>query len=529
MNYSQEQYNNWSKWMFLQDIHGLGAARIKTLHQLAGSIDKIFQLIELNQLNYSWASTLSEDIKSFDLTKYHKVIDDTFENGAQICTLDDDVYPPNLRLSNTSPGVLFYKGSIETVSERSLALVGTLTPTPEGLKRADKFARLCVENQIQVISGLARGIDTASHKAALKYGGKTFAVIGHGIDHCYPAENAELFQQIVSNGAVISQFPTGTKPNQWMFPARNETMCTLSSGTVIIEAHEKCGSIIQAKHSFKHQRRVFLLSANLIDEPEWAIKLIDQGADVVKDFDIVLERMGHVNHEFNKDSKVEEQNLFNTTANASPKAYLFDLDNVLYDSFNFMEKVYLETVRQINNQVTDKNIKIIKEKINNAPTYVFKCIGIDPYKGNDLYKRIYLEHIKQGIDFYPGIENLIKDLSSRGYSIGIVTSQPLGRYTAIMEHADFKSLIKIEVTWNDLKKGEQKPHPAGIIKALGALNVKPNNAVYIGDDIKDIQAAKAAGIRSIAAVWGTANENELVSSNPDFIARKPSDILNFVL
>ena len=379
--YPQRDEDKLAIWLFIQDIPGMGPARIKSLYDQGGqSLDNMFELISQLPNNTGWLANLQEALINPDLTKYYDVIERTYNCSAKICTLDDPLYPKNLRKSNTAPGILFYKGRLDNISERSLALVGTVTPTENGQKRAEKFARLCAQNQIQVISGLARGIDTASHKAALKYAGLTYAIIGHGIDYCYPPENQELFDEIVQNGAVISQFQTGTKPMPWMFPARNETMCTISSGTVIIEAHEKCGSLIQAKHSFKHQRRVFLLSANLEGEPAWAINLVDQGADVVKEFDIVLERMGHINKEFIEKITIKEQNLFEIDNKKPTKAYLFDLDNVLYNSFGLMEEVYIETVRQIKAQVTDKDIGIIKDKINNAPPY--ECLGINSIQGN---------------------------------------------------------------------------------------------------------------------------------------------------
>ena len=298
-------------YLALQEAPGLGPKKIKSLIDKYSTIQGLIKAIELEEDKA--LSEIANYIKTVDLTPYIEVINKTYEVDAKIVLIEDDLYPRNLRLSETAPAVLFYKGDIGKLSPRSLALVGTVSPTELGIKRADKFARLCAENNIQVISGLARGIDTVSHKAALKYSGLTFAVIAHGIDMCYPPENKGLFEEITRNGAVISQFFTGTKPKRWMFPARNETMCTISSGTVIIEATDNCGSLIQAKHSFRHGRRVFLLNSNIETNAKWAQDLLSKGAFMVKDFEIVKNAMDEINYSFktNKIEKVEKSNYLN--------------------------------------------------------------------------------------------------------------------------------------------------------------------------------------------------------------------------
>lgn len=511
-------------YLVLQEAPGLGPKKIKCLLDKYTTIQGI-----LNALEFEENNTLSEIdnyIKTVDLTPYKDIINKTYDVDGKIVLIEDDLYPRNLRLSETAPAVLFYKGDISKLSPRSLALVGTVNPTELGIKRADKFARLCAENSIQVISGLARGIDTISHKAALKYSGLTYAVIAHGIDMCYPPENKDLFEEITRNGAVISQFRTGLKPNRWMFPARNETMCTISSGTVIIEAVEKCGSLIQAKHSYRHGRRVFLLNSNTETNAKWAQDLLSKGAFLVRDFEVVKNAMGEINDSF-KINKIEKEQLsiidnFNTT-----KAMLFDVDGVLLNSLPALEETYRDVCIEMGIEKIDENV--LKEKLTQAPPYVFKCLGIDGKAGNQLFKKKYLSVLQNKAEFFPGIFDTMLELKKMGYKLGIVTSQPLNRYKAIIEKAPFKNFIDIAITWNDIPSTQQKPNPAGILKALQKLNVEAKKAAYVGDTTKDIKASKNAGVLSIAVAWGYEPIKILQKMNPDIILNTPQDLLNIRL
>ncbi len=513
----------YAMWIMLQDVPGVGPARLKKLHDTAGSLEGILSLIEEAAADNDWAKTVRMFTLAQDISKYKEIVELTYAAGGKICSLDDPEYPANLRLSRSAPSVLYYVGSLERLSQRSLALVGTLTPSDLGERRAAKFARLCVANNIQVISGLARGIDTMAHKTALSCGGITYAVVAHGIDCCYPSENQFLFDEIVKAGAVISQFPTGTKPARWQFPARNETMCTLSSGTVIIEAHEKCGSIIQARYSFKHNRRVFLLNSNITDTAAWAKKLVEEGAMPIKSFNTVCDTMVEITGDFS--GKGEQIML--PVHEKNPRAVLFDLDGVLYNSLSVMRETFQQVIREARGEPTPLDEQILAQYLNNAPPYVLKKLGITRPDAYDLYKRIYQERIKRGIPFYQ-VSDIINRLVERGYKLGIVTSQPLSRYKAIIANASFACHIQVAITWNDVPRDQAKPHPAGILKALERLQVLPADAIYIGDDAKDVQAAKRAGVHSVAATWGASRLDELLGSNPDHIADGPSDIITIV-
>jgi DNA processing protein len=191
--------------------------------------------------------------------------------GADLLTVLDPGYPRTLRLIFNLPPFLYVKGQLLEQDLRSVAVVGTREPTEDGLERADRMARLLVDAGVTVVSGLARGIDTAAHQAALAQGGRTIAVVGTGITRCYPKENAELADRIAAAGAVVSQFWPSAPPATWSFPRRNVTMSGIAQGTVVIEASATSGAKMQARLALQHGKKVFLLRS-LVEAYPWAAK-----------------------------------------------------------------------------------------------------------------------------------------------------------------------------------------------------------------------------------------------------------------
>jgi DNA processing protein len=189
--------------------------------------------------------------------------------GAQLVTVLDDGYPPNLRLIPNLPPFIFYRGSLEEQDARSVAVVGTRNASETGIKRARNMARLLADREVTVISGLARGIDTAAHRAALECNGRTVAVLGTGITKCYPIENRDLAEQITAAGALVSQFWPTRPPGKDTFPRRNVVTSGLSQGTVVIEASRTSGAKMQARLALEHGKKVFLVRS-LVTDQQWA-------------------------------------------------------------------------------------------------------------------------------------------------------------------------------------------------------------------------------------------------------------------
>ncbi len=194
--------------------------------------------------------------------------------------LDPD-YPLNLRAVYDRPPLLFVAGHLRRTDDRSLAVIGTRTPTSRGTDRARKIAGHLSDNGYTVISGLAKGIDTAAHTEALTKATRTVAVIGTGLHHSYPPENAELQSEITRKGAVVSQFWPDAGPTRETFPMRNAVMSGLARGTIVVEASSTSGARIQARRALAHGRPVFLADT-LLTEP-WARELAGRPGTTVFD------------------------------------------------------------------------------------------------------------------------------------------------------------------------------------------------------------------------------------------------------
>jgi DNA processing protein len=217
--------------------------------------------------------------------------------GYDVRTVFDASYPTNLLDVSNKPPFVFLKGSWDDRRDsRTVAVVGTRLATDAGVRRAKKLATALARSGITVVSGLARGIDTAAHESALAAGGRTSAVLGTGIDFVYPAENRPLAERILAgSGALISQFLPQQPPTKWTFPKRNVVMSGLSWVTVVIEASYTSGARVQATEALRHGRTVYLLQS-LVDSHKWAREYVTEGkfgvqAKVLTDVEQLIEAL----------------------------------------------------------------------------------------------------------------------------------------------------------------------------------------------------------------------------------------------
>lgn len=187
--------------------------------------------------------------------------------GASWVTCLDDEFPELLREIEPMPAALFVKGSVSALGGFALGVVGTRKPTRYGLKLADMFAREFARAGITVVSGFARGVDTAAHKACIEGGAPTVAVFGCGVDICYPGENRALYDAIIGGGgAVVSEYPLSTKPVSYHFPERNRLISGLSRGIFLPEAAKKSGSLITAELALEQGRDLFVTPGSVFSE-----------------------------------------------------------------------------------------------------------------------------------------------------------------------------------------------------------------------------------------------------------------------
>lgn len=207
-------------------------------------------------------------------------------------------YPPKLRQAEHPVELLYFQGNWDITSTRCVAVVGTRKPTDEGIRRAAKLTRSFVREGFTIASGLAQGIDTVAHQTAIDAGGLTLAVLGTPITHSYPKQNKELQRRIADEFLVISQVPIvrysrqTPRGNKLFFPERNVTMSALTDATVIVEASNSSGTLIQARHALQQGRQLFILDSCFRDpELKWPSRFLEKGAIRVSNFEQIAERL----------------------------------------------------------------------------------------------------------------------------------------------------------------------------------------------------------------------------------------------
>jgi DNA processing protein len=207
-------------------------------------------------------------------------------------TLADDDYPPLLREIIDPPLALFFRGDLSIAKQPAVAMVGSRRASPYAINAATELARQLVSAGVTIVSGLARGVDGASHQSALDAGGATIAVLGTGIDVVYPKSHKRLFRAIEERGLIVSEFAPGTPPLAPHFPIRNRVISGLTLGTVIVEATSRSGSLITARTAAEQNREVFAVPGSIFSRgSEGTHRLIQYGAKLVHDANDVLEEL----------------------------------------------------------------------------------------------------------------------------------------------------------------------------------------------------------------------------------------------
>ncbi|MBV9500238.1 MAG: DNA-protecting protein DprA [Acidobacteriaceae bacterium] len=213
--------------------------------------------------------------------------------GAQLISLHDRRYPQHLREIFDPPLVLFALGNVELMKSHAIAIVGTRRPTPYGIAAAERLSGDLAKSGLTIISGMARGIDTAAHQAALHTGGKTIAVLGCGVDVLYPANSRKLYDDIARSGVLLSEFPMGAPAFPQNFPIRNRIVSGLALGVLIVEGAQHSGSAITAKLAMDQGREVFAVPGNITSKMSWGPNLLikDGGAKLVQEWSDVTNEL----------------------------------------------------------------------------------------------------------------------------------------------------------------------------------------------------------------------------------------------
>lgn len=275
----------------LNMVGEIGSIRLKKLIEYLGTPEDILKSPR-NKLEkiYGIGEKISGKIVSLKVSEIEKELDSARQKGLRVITVEDSEYPVNLRNISDPPIVLYVKGELKPEDDFSIGVVGSRRASFYGLSQAEEFSCGLAAHGFTIVSGMARGIDTFSHKGALKSGGRTIAVIGSGFNYLYPAENKKLSDEISGNGAVISEFPLDTKPLPQNFPRRNRLISGMSLGLLVVEAARNSGALITADFALEQNREVFAIPGK-IDSPTsfGTNELIKQGAKLTTDISDILE------------------------------------------------------------------------------------------------------------------------------------------------------------------------------------------------------------------------------------------------
>ncbi len=255
------------------------------------SIKDLFLLPDKELLEiFSYSSIIQEFLFFRKRNSWGKFWEDLIKREIRMVVLGEENYPPLLKEIKNPPLYLLYQGNLD--GEKFIAIVGTRRPTFYGIKLARDFAKELSSLGFIIVSGLAYGIDTSAHKGALE-GGKTWAILGSSLDYIYPKGNKKLAEEIREKGALVSEYPLGTRPSYYTFPQRNRIISGISQGVLVIEAGKKSGALITASFALDQGREVFAIPGRLIDEKSFGTnKLIQDGAKLILEIKDILEEFG---------------------------------------------------------------------------------------------------------------------------------------------------------------------------------------------------------------------------------------------
>lgn len=267
-------------WVAFNHIKGIGAVRTGMLLKRFGSLRDAWDASTTDLVYAGISEKLAESIADFRKTTVPEALTESIlARNISICIRPDEDYPRLLKEIDNPPAVLYYVGKLPEKNRKLIAIVGTRKMTSYGNNVATELGRFLAENNIGVVSGLARGIDGAAQSAVVEAGGKTYAVLGCGVDYIYPPEHRNLAKEIVREGAVISEYAPGTAPDRINFPQRNRIISGMSNGVIIVEAGEKSGSLITARFAAEQGREVFVVPGNITaTQSRGANRLIRDGA-----------------------------------------------------------------------------------------------------------------------------------------------------------------------------------------------------------------------------------------------------------
>ena len=266
-------------------VPGVGSQRMNSLLQTFGCVKDVFEaplarLKRIPSIDKQVAEAIKKGVAEADIERVMRVFEEK-----KIAMIDrrDERYPELLKKIYQPPYLIYVRGDWELLAQPSLAIVGMRACSVYGTETAQRFGEEFSQQGVVVVSGMARGIDSAAHRGAIRGKGGTVAVLGCGIDVIYPSENRKLYHNIINEGAIVSEYPPATEPHPGFFPRRNRIISGLTRGTLVVEAGKKSGALITAYNALEQDREIFAVPGRIdSNKSRGAHKLLRQGAKLVE-------------------------------------------------------------------------------------------------------------------------------------------------------------------------------------------------------------------------------------------------------
>src|SRR5579872_4434376 len=284
---------NHQYWLALSRLPGIGPVTVRHWLNYFKSVDKLFSASIADWQAAGMTAKHYHLLKNIGWQMIEKDLHWLEKNNSRIIPLDDTNYPVLLKEIHDPPLVLYVQGNANLLKEQQIAIVGSRHPTATGTELARQFAKELTSRGLVITSGLALGIDAASHEGVLLVNGKTIAILGSGLKYIYPRTHQKLAEEIIKNGgALVSEFPLDTPPKATNFPMRNRIISGLSLGVLVVEAAVRSGSLITARQALEQNREVFAIPGSIHNPlARGCHQLIRQGAKLVETFEDILEEI----------------------------------------------------------------------------------------------------------------------------------------------------------------------------------------------------------------------------------------------
>ena len=282
-------------WIALRLTPGIGNVACKNLLEAFGTPERIFaapaeKLAEIAGISSKSIAALRSSSKNPEIEPQ---LEKLAGSNIRVVTYNEPEYPQTLKNIYDPPPLLYMRGTLEPEDYSAIAIVGSRRASDYGLRAASDISRELARSGLTIVSGMAAGIDSAAHRAALAVKGRTIAVLGCGVDVCYPAENRRLYDEIARTGAIVSEYAPGTEPDSYHFPARNRIISGLARGILVVEAGPKSGSLITARLALEQGRDVFAVPGSIYSyKTKGANQLIRSGAALVESGRDIVEALG---------------------------------------------------------------------------------------------------------------------------------------------------------------------------------------------------------------------------------------------